>query len=69
MAMSLDMSAKTTPMGPYFLSPDIIVLEKVREKTTSIPNQHTAVAMAEGKRILQGILLLTGAIVKTTRTR
>ena len=47
-AINQDLSAKTTPMGPCFWSSEITVLEKVKEKTTSIPTQKSAVATADG---------------------
>ena len=50
MAISQDMSANTTPIGPYFLSSEITVPEKMNENTTSIPTQKSAVATAEGNR-------------------
>src|ERR1039458_7689459 len=50
------MRANTTPMDPYFLSSEITLLEKMNEKTTSIPIQQTAVAIAEGNRSRQVIL-------------
>ncbi len=48
------MSAKTTPMEPYFLSSEITVPEKMNENTTSIPTQKRPVATAEGKRLRHG---------------
>ena len=56
MAISHDMKAKTTPIGPYFLLSDVIMLEKMIEKTTSIPIQKIAVARAAGNRSLHEIL-------------
>jgi hypothetical protein len=35
-------------MRPHFWSSEITVLEKMREKTTSIPTQKSAVAAADG---------------------
>ena len=37
-------------MGPYFLSSDMTVLEKMNEKTTAMPSQQTPVATAGGSR-------------------
>ena len=50
MAISQDMRANTTPIGPYFLSSEMTVPEKINENTTSIPTQKSAVATADGKR-------------------
>ena len=55
-AMSQDMRANTTPINPYFLSSPITVLEKMYEKTTSMPIQQIPVAMAEGSRADHEIL-------------
>ena len=49
MAISHDMKAKTTPIGPYFLLSDVIMLEKMIEKTTSVPIQKIAVEVAKIK--------------------
>ncbi len=50
MAISQDMRAKTTPIGPYFLSYEVTIPEKMTEKTASMPTQKTAVATAQGNR-------------------
>jgi hypothetical protein len=56
-AINQDMSAKTIPMGPYFWSSEITVLEKMKEKTTSIPTQNSAVATADGNEFLDDIVV------------
>src|ERR1017187_949348 len=56
MAISQDIRAKTTPIGPYFLSSEMMVPEKMTEKTASMPTQHTAVATAAGNRARQELL-------------
>ena len=50
MAISQDMRANTTPIGPYFLSSEMTVPEKINENTSSIPTQNSAVATADGSR-------------------
>ena len=55
MAISQDMSAKTTPIGPYFLSSEVTTPEKTTEKTASMPSQNTAVGRRPGDRSRQEI--------------
>ena len=50
MAISQDIRAKTTPIGPYLLWLAVTMPEKMTEKTASMPSQNTAVATAAGNR-------------------